>query len=359
MAVPLSNHSLLSPRLSASFSSPKPSKTLAHFKPLHYRHSPHLCKPIIGFLPLTKPSPISNNTNCRRSFESHLSAQDSAPTTNNVEEASQNDVKTAESEADKQHQSSLKILIEVYKEAILAGDEKTVSDIEARIHIIGNEKNELAQKVSALSIEMTSGKEKYIRLQADFDNFRKRSEKEKLTIRSDAQGDVIESLLPMVDNFERAKQQLKPETEKEKKIDASYQGIYKQFVEIMRSLRVAAVATVGSHLIPRNLRCKSCIGPFRKFLCQLNDATPSIRHEYSGLAKRDYALELLLHEAIAREESQEFQEGIVTQEFRRGFLLGDRLLRPAMVKVSSGPASKKAADNSTEQPATAAGVDER
>lgn len=317
MAVPLSNHSLLSPRLSASFSSPKPSKTLAHFKPLHYRHSPHLCKPIIGFLPLTKPSPISNNTNCRRSFESHLSAQDSAPTTNNVEEASQNDVKTAESEADQQHQSSLKILIEVYKEAILAGDEKTVSDIEARIHIIGNEKNELAQKVSALSIEMTSGKEKYIRLQADFDNFRKRSEKEKLTIRSDAQGDVIESLLPMVDNFERAKQQLKPETEKEKKIDASYQGIYKQFVEIMRSLRVAAVATVGK--------------PF----------DPS------------------LHEAIAREESQEFQEGIVTQEFRRGFLLGDRLLRPAMVKVSSGPASKKAADNSTEQPATAAGVDER
>lgn len=108
----------------------------------------------------------------------------------------------------------------------------------------------MAQKVSALSIEMTSGKEKYIRLQADFDNFRKRSEKEKLTIRSDAQGDVIESLLPMVDNFERAKQQLKPETEKEKKIDASYQGIYKQFVEIMRSLRVAAVATVGKPFDP-------------------------------------------------------------------------------------------------------------
>ncbi|XP_059435177.1 uncharacterized protein LOC132168113 [Corylus avellana] len=321
MAVPLSNHSsLFSPRLSASFSSPKPSKTVAHFKPLHYHHSPHLCKPILGFLPLTKPSPISNSTNCRRSFQFHLSARDSVPTTNGEEEASQNDVKTAESEADQQQQSSLKILIEVYKEAILAGDEKTVSDIEARIHIIENEKNELAQKVSALSIEMTTGKEKYIRLQADFDNFRKRSEKERLTIRSDAQGDVIESLLPMVDNFERAKQQLKPETEKEKKIDASYQGIYKQFVEIMRSLRVAAVATVGK--------------PF----------DPS------------------LHEAIAREESQEFQEGIVTQEFRRGFLLGDRLLRPAMVKVSSGPCSVKApaaADKSTDQPATAAGVDER
>ena len=70
---------------------------------------------------------------------------------------------------------------------------------------------------------------------------------------------------------------------------------------------------------------------------------------------------LQLHEAIAREESQEFKEGIVTQEFRRGFLLGNRLLRPAMVKVSSGPGSKQATvatENSSGQPATT-GVDER
>lgn len=108
----------------------------------------------------------------------------------------------------------------------------------------------MVQNVLTLSTEITSGKEKYIRLQADFDNFRKRSEKERLTIRSDAQGEVIESLLPMVDNFERAKQQLKLETEKEKKIDASYQGIYKQFVEIMRNLHVAVVATVGKPFDP-------------------------------------------------------------------------------------------------------------
>lgn len=72
---------------------------------------------------------------------------------------------------------------------------------------------------------------------------------------------------------------------------------------------------------------------------------------------------LQLHEAIAREESLEFKEGIVIEEFRRGFQLGQRLLRPAMVKVSSGPGSKKvqvAADSnkSTKQTATTAGVDE-
>ncbi|XP_075642238.1 uncharacterized protein LOC142613675 [Castanea sativa] len=314
MAVSLSNHyhyhSLFAPpRLSVSSSSSK-SKTLSFFH-----------RPILGFT-LANSSPLTNKCRSSRSFKSYLAAQDSQlpTTTNDLEEAGENDVQTSESGADQQHLSSLTTLIKVYKEAILAGDEKIISDIEARIHVIENEKNELVQNVLTLSTEITSGKEKYIRLQADFDNFRKRSEKERLTIRSDAQGEVIESLLPMVDNFERAKQQLKLETEKEKKIDASYQGIYKQFVEIMRNLHVAVVATVGK--------------PF----------DPS------------------LHEAIAREESQEFKEGVVIQEFRHGFLLGNRLLRPAMVKVSAGPGRKKApvaTEKSTEHPATAAGIDER
>lgn len=145
---------------------------------------------------------------------------------------------------------SLKTLFTAYKEALFYGDLRTVSDIEAMIHVLENQKNELEEKVSALLAEITSGKEKYIRLQADFDNFRKRSEKERTTTRSDAQGELIESLLPMVDSFERAKQQIKPETEKEKKIDTSYQGIYKQFVEILRSLQVAAIATVGKPFNP-------------------------------------------------------------------------------------------------------------
>ncbi|KAE8666611.1 putative Auxin response factor 17 [Hibiscus syriacus] len=206
---------------------------------------------------------------------------------------------------------SLKGMIRVYNEALLSGDDRIVAEIENRISILENEKNGLEKQVLELSAEITSGKEMYIRLHADFDNFRKKSEKERLTTRSDAQGEVIESLLPMVDSFERAKQQIKPETEKEKKIDTSYQGIYKQFVEIMRSLQVAVVPTVGK--------------PF----------DPS------------------LHEAIAREESLEFKEGIITHEFRRGFLLGERLLRPAMVKVSSGPGNKKvtvATDRSSGQP---------
>lgn len=145
--------------------------------------------------------------------------------------------------------------MQAYKEAIVYGDAKAAYEIENVIYMIEKEKNELAVKVSSLSAEISTGKEKYIRLQADFDNYRKRSEKEKLTVRSDAHGEVIESLLPMVDSFEKAKQHIKLETEKEKLIDTSYQGIYKQFVEIMRSLRVAAVPTVGKPFDPSVSLC--------------------------------------------------------------------------------------------------------
>ncbi|KAM7514996.1 hypothetical protein LguiA_004579 [Lonicera macranthoides] len=333
MAVSLSNNFSFytTPRLSASIHKPSSKtlelKTLA-FRPHHskYHNSPYL----LNKLPFTRASfystlsPITSNG---RSFKSCVSAADeSADETSDEDEAIPHEVEFTDSDRDLESFPELNSLLNLYKEAILKGDEKTASDVEATILAMGDEKTVLSEKVSSLSGELNSAKEKYIRLQADFDNFRKRSDKERLTVRSNAQGEVIESLLPMVDNFERAKQQLKLETEEEKKIDASYQGIYKQFVEIMKSLQVAVVETVGN--------------PF----------DPS------------------LHEAIAREESEEFDDGIVLQEFRRGFLLGDRLLRPAMVKVSAGPGKKQPPTPTPEpveeeQPAeaevaTAAGVEE-
>ncbi|XP_077233601.1 co-chaperone GrpE family protein [Tasmannia lanceolata] len=270
------------------------------------------CKSNLGF-PTILFSPVA-----RRPFKASLNTAESDSTLVDVEEADVNN-KKQEADVDQKRPPSLKTLIEVYKEAILDGDEKSVSDIEAMICQMENEKNGLLQKVAGLSADITSGKDRFLRLKADFENSRKRSENDRLTLTSDVRREVIESLLPMVDNFERAKQQAKSGTEKEKKIDTSYQGIYKQFVETMRSLCVSIVETVGK--------------PFN----------PSV------------------HEAIARVESQEFKEGIVIQEVRRGFVLGDRLLRPAVVKVSTGVSPKKALDaseESVEQPITASGSDD-
>uniref|UniRef100_A0A803NJ64 Uncharacterized protein n=1 Tax=Cannabis sativa TaxID=3483 RepID=A0A803NJ64_CANSA len=240
-AISLSNHSLLAPLSSSSLTSlnHKPFKALplTHTTLCFRASSLHLRNPI--------PSCILGSSAAHKTthsqFQPLLAARDHASSTESNQAVGD--------EADHQ-KFSLISLIKVYKEAILIGDVEAVSEIEARIDMIGNNMDKLVQQVSTLTAEIKSGKEKFIRLQADFDNFRKRTEKDRHTISTDARGEVIESLLAMVDNFERAKQQIKPETEKEKKIDASYQGIYKQFVEIMRSLHVTVIPTVGKPFDP-------------------------------------------------------------------------------------------------------------
>ncbi|KAE9603896.1 putative GrpE nucleotide exchange factor [Lupinus albus] len=271
--------------------------------------------PSKSFSPFSVINPTPRFNSC---FASH--SHDSFPIINDEMEDTQNDVGGTSDDEDRKQIPTLIALIEAYKEAILHGDERAISSIEVRIQSTANKRSELIQKVSTLSAEKVASKEKLLRLQADFDNFRKRSEKERLNIQSNAQEKILEKLLLMVDNFERYKQQIKATTEKEKKIDISYQGIYKQFVEVLRSHHVSVVPTVGKPFNP------------------------------------------LLHEAIGREESQDFKEGIIIKESRRGFLLRDRVLRPALVKVSLGPGNKKstvASDKSQEQPSTAVGIDER
>ncbi|XP_039136633.1 protein GrpE [Dioscorea cayenensis subsp. rotundata] len=216
-----------------------------------------------------------------------------------AEEGADDDVDT---DTEEDMDSAVLSSLQLYKEALARDDQSKIAEIEAFLLSIEDEKNSLATKVDSLSQELATERDRILRISADFDNFRKRTEKERLSLMSNVQGDVIESLLPVLDNFERAKDQIKAETEGEEKINNSYQSIYKQFMEILTSLGVEAVQTVGHPFDP------------------------------------------LLHEAIMREDSMEFEEGIILQEFRKGFKLGERLIRPSMVKVSAGPGPAKAED---------------
>ena len=115
-------------------------------------------------------------------------------------------------------------------------------------------------------IDNPAEKDRYLQLNADFDNYRKRAERDRLATAGNVKGEVIESLLPMVDNFERAKTSIKTETEGEVKIDNSYQGIYKQFVEIMKSLGVVAVETVGKNFDPNVSAFVTDLGVFKEHI---------------------------------------------------------------------------------------------
>uniref|UniRef100_A0A0D9ZKX1 GrpE protein homolog n=1 Tax=Oryza glumipatula TaxID=40148 RepID=A0A0D9ZKX1_9ORYZ len=202
----------------------------------------------------------------------------------------------------------MKDLLRLYKKAFLDGNDEALGGIESAIIAIEKERSNSAAQYESIATEITSGKDKFLRINADLENFRKQTEKERARFTSNIQVDVVQSLLTLVDSFEKVNQEITPETDKEQTISTSYQGIYKQLVETLRSLGVGVVETVGK--------------PF----------DPSI------------------HEAIAREESHQFKAGIVSHEVKRGFLLRERLLRPATVKVSTGSGTQETSSPSTEKP---------
>ena len=138
----------------------------------------------------------------------------------------------------------------------------------------------------------------YVRIAADFDNFRKRQTRDQDDLKIQLTCSTLSEILPIVDNFERARQQLNPEGEEAQALHRSYQGLYKQLVEVLKQLGVAPMRVVD----------------------QLFD--PS------------------LHEAVMREPSNEKAEDIVIEELQRGYHLNGRVLRHALVKVSMGPGPK-------------------
>ncbi|MEO0947223.1 MAG: nucleotide exchange factor GrpE [Cyanobacteria bacterium J06641_5] len=134
-----------------------------------------------------------------------------------------------------------------------------------------------------------------IRIAADFENFRKRTQREKEEAATQIKGDTIVELLQVIDNFERARQQLKPATDGELAIHKSYQGVYKQLVDALKRLGVSKMRPVETEFDPN------------------------------------------YHEAMMREPTERYPEGTVTEELIAGYLLGERVLRHAMVKVAAPP----------------------
>ncbi|MCU0551606.1 MAG: nucleotide exchange factor GrpE [Leptolyngbya sp. Prado105] len=135
----------------------------------------------------------------------------------------------------------------------------------------------------------------YMRIAADFENFRRRTQREKEELETQIKCNTVKELLPVVDNFERARSQIKPQTDGESNIHKSYQGVYKDMVDRLKKVGVAPMRAEGKEFDPN------------------------------------------LHEAVMREPTSEHPEGTVTEELMRGYMLEDKVLRHAMVKVAAPP----------------------
>lgn len=133
------------------------------------------------------------------------------------------------------------------------------------------------------------------RLQAEFDNARKRAEREKSEFRDYAIGNVVEQFLPVLDNFQLATN-AKGSAEQ---LRSGVELIVKQMEDVLRQLQVTPVQTVGVEFDPR------------------------------------------YHEALGTVERDDQPDHFIAEEIRRGYKVRDRLLRPAMVRVVSNPKQQK------------------
>lgn len=153
----------------------------------------------------------------------------------------------------------------------------------------------MTKDIQALRAQLEERTHQYMRIAADFENFRRRKQKELEDLEQQVKCSTINELLPVVDNFERARSQIKPQTDQEMNIHKSYQSVYKQLVDCLKRVGVAPMRSEGKEFDPS------------------------------------------LHEAVMREATAEHPEGTVIEELVRGYLLGERVLRHAMVKVAAAP----------------------
>ena len=162
-------------------------------------------------------------------------------------------------------------------------------------------------RLEQLEKEHETLKSQYVRIAADFDNFRKRQSRDLDDLKVQLICKSLSAILPIVDNFERARQQLKPESEEAQTLHRSYQGLYKQLVDILKQQGVAPMRVVGQKFDPN------------------------------------------LHEAVLREPSNEYEEDINIEELQRGYHIDGKVLRHALVKVSMGPGPKDVSQNEEEK----------
>ena len=195
-----------------------------------------------------------------------------------VEEAKKSAAETesAEAEAEETEETSEE-----------AGSEEAKEDAEKKTgkKLFGKKKDKKDEKIEELTDKLT-------RQMAEFDNFRKRTEKEKSQMYEVGAKDIIEKILPVVDNFERGLDAV-PEEKKEDPFIQGMEKVYKQFMTVLESVEVKPIEALGNQFDPN------------------------------------------FHNAVMHVEDENFGENEVAEEFQKGYMYRDSVVRHSMEKVAN------------------------
>ncbi len=164
-------------------------------------------------------------------------------------------------------------------------DKKEEETIEASKEEVTEEQKEAPEE----NEELKKLNDKYLRVVAEYDNYRKRTQREKESIYPEAKAEVTAKFLPVLDNMERA---LAAANE----TDPLYEGVkmvLKQFDEALKSVGVEYIEAVGQKFDPK------------------------------------------FHNAVMHVDDESLEENVVTEEFQKGYKIGDRIVRHSMVKVAN------------------------
>lgn len=154
---------------------------------------------------------------------------------------------------------------------------------------IKKEKKEMEEKLVAKNSEFEELNARYTRLQADFVNFRKRTEKEKESLYAYASEEIISQMLQVIDNFERA---LASMEDKENSFFKGMEMIYAQLVKVLSDNGLEEIKALGEKFDPN------------------------------------------YHHAVVQEESKEHDEDTIIEVFQKGYKIKEKVIRPSMVKVA-------------------------
>lgn len=210
--------------------------------------------------------------------EKKVSTQEAEPV---VDEVVEETTETAEATEDAEKEESTE---ETSTEESAGSEEKTETS-EKKKGFFSKKKDKKDEQIEELT-------DRNRRLMAEFDNFRKRTEKEKSAMFEVGAKSVIEKMLPVVDNFERGLASI-PADQKDSAVAQGMEMVYKQLTSALEEIGVKPIEAVGKEFDPN------------------------------------------LHNAVMHVENEELGENVVAQEFQKGYTYRDSVVRHSMVQVAN------------------------